>query len=99
MTERAAGNGGGDAMTGDDAFFDDDFCLANGLGGETLTIPSANPKNFYQAISDTDPARIRSKPTSTPSGSQAAMRPCGSCRAHPTASTAQPPSSTYRTPP
>ena len=53
MTERAAGNGGGDAMTDDDAFFDDDFCLANGLGGEALTIPSANPKNFHQAISDT----------------------------------------------
>ena len=54
MTERAAGNGGGDAMTDGDAFFDDDFCLANGLGGEPLTIPSANPKNFHQAISDTD---------------------------------------------
>ncbi len=39
-------------MTDDDAVYDDDFCLANGLGGEALTIPSANPKNFHQAISD-----------------------------------------------
>ena len=41
-------------MTDDDAVYDDDFCLANGLAGEALTIPSANPKNFHQAISDTD---------------------------------------------
>ena len=41
-------------MIDDDAVYDDDFCLANGLGGEALTIPSANPKNFHQAISDTD---------------------------------------------
>ena len=41
-------------MTDDDAVYDDDFCLANGLGGEALTIPSANPTNFHQAISDTD---------------------------------------------
>ena len=41
-------------MTDDDAVHDDDFCLANGLAGEALTIPSANPKNFHQAISDTD---------------------------------------------
>ena len=41
-------------MIDDDAVYDDDFCLANGLGGEALAIPSANPKNFHQAISDTD---------------------------------------------
>ena len=41
-------------MTDDDAIHDDDFCLANGLAGEALTIPSANPRNFHQAISDTD---------------------------------------------
>ena len=41
-------------MIDDDAVYDDDFCLANGLAGEALTIPSANPKNFHQAISDTD---------------------------------------------
>ena len=41
-------------MTDDDAIHDDDFCLANGLAGETLTIPSANPRNFHQAISDND---------------------------------------------
>ena len=41
-------------MTDDDAVHDDDFCLANGLGGEALTIPSANPTNFHQAISGTD---------------------------------------------
>ena len=35
------------------AVYDDSFRLANGLVGEALTIPSANPKNFYQAISDT----------------------------------------------
>ena len=39
-------------MTDDEAVYDDGFCLANGLGGEALTIPSANPKNFHQAISD-----------------------------------------------
>ena len=42
------------AVTDDDAVYDDDFCLANGLAGEALTIPSANPKNFHQAISHTD---------------------------------------------
>ena len=41
-------------MIDDDAVYDDDFRLANGLAGEALTIPSANPKNFHQAISDTD---------------------------------------------
>ena len=35
------------------AVYEDDFCLDNGLVGEALTISSANPKNFYQAISDT----------------------------------------------
>ncbi|MXZ79460.1 MAG: prolyl oligopeptidase family serine peptidase [Acidimicrobiia bacterium] len=35
------------------AVYDDSFRLANGLVGEALTIASANPKNFYQAISDT----------------------------------------------
>ena len=39
--------------TGDDAIHRDDFRLANGLGGEALTIPSANPRNFHQAISHT----------------------------------------------
>ena len=34
-------------MTDDDAVYDDDFCLANGLAGEALTIPSANPKNQF----------------------------------------------------
>ncbi len=38
----------------DDDFYDDDYCLPNGLSGEALAIPSANPKNFFQAISDTD---------------------------------------------
>ena len=41
-------------MIDDDAVYDDDFCLANGLAGEALTIPSANPTNLHQAISDTD---------------------------------------------
>ncbi|WP_419554566.1 dienelactone hydrolase family protein [Candidatus Poriferisodalis sp.] len=45
-------------MTDDEAvyddFYDDDFCLTNGLVGEALAIPSASPKNFFQAISDTD---------------------------------------------
>ena len=54
MTEGAAGTSGGDAMTEDGAVCDDDFRLADGVGGEALTIPSANPKNFHQAISDTD---------------------------------------------
>ena len=40
-------------VTDDDAIFDDGFRLANGLRGEALTIPSANPRNFHQAISDT----------------------------------------------
>ncbi len=40
-------------MDDDGAVYDDDFCLANGMVGEALTIPSANPKNFYQANSDT----------------------------------------------
>lgn len=39
--------------TDDAAIHNDDFRLANGLGGEALTIPSANPRNFHQAISDT----------------------------------------------
>ena len=37
----------------DDAISGDGFRLANGLAGEALTIPSANPVNFHQAISDT----------------------------------------------
>lgn len=36
---------------GDDAIFGDDFRLDNGLAGEALTIPSANPRNFHEAIS------------------------------------------------
>ena len=44
----------------DDAAYDDDFRLANGLAGEALTIPSANPKNFHQAILDTDGSDSRS---------------------------------------
>ena len=40
-------------MTDDDAIYRDDYRLANGLAGEALTIPSANPRNFHQAISDT----------------------------------------------
>ncbi len=40
-------------MDYDGAVYEDDFCLENGLAGEALTIPSANPKNFHQAISDT----------------------------------------------
>ncbi len=39
-------------MTDDDAIYEDGFRLANGLAGEALTIPSANPRNFHQAISD-----------------------------------------------
>ena len=39
--------------TDDAAIHNDDFRLANGLGGEALTIPSANPRNFHQAVSDT----------------------------------------------
>ncbi len=39
--------------TGDDAIHRDEFRLANGLAGEALTIPSANPRNFHQAISHT----------------------------------------------
>ncbi|MCE2512274.1 MAG: dienelactone hydrolase family protein, partial [Acidimicrobiia bacterium] len=39
--------------TDDDAVHSDDFRLANGLTGEALTVPSANPRNFHQAISDT----------------------------------------------
>lgn len=39
--------------TDDAAIHNDDFRLANGLSGEALTIPSANPRNFHQAISDT----------------------------------------------
>ncbi|MCY4423003.1 MAG: dienelactone hydrolase family protein [Acidimicrobiaceae bacterium] len=41
-------------MTHDDAIHDDGFRLDNGLAGEALTIPSANPRNFHQAISETD---------------------------------------------
>ncbi|MCY3643495.1 MAG: dienelactone hydrolase family protein [Acidimicrobiaceae bacterium] len=40
-------------MSGDDAIYRDDYRLANGLAGEALTVPSANPRNFHQAISDT----------------------------------------------
>ena len=54
MTEGAPGAEGGGAVIDDGAVYDDDFCLANGLGGEALTIASANPTNFHQAISDTD---------------------------------------------
>ena len=54
MTDGAPSAVEGDAVIDDDAFYDNDFCLANGLGGEALTIPSANPTNFHQAISDTD---------------------------------------------
>ena len=39
--------------TDDDAIRRDDYRLANGLAGEALTIPSANPRNFHQAISHT----------------------------------------------
>jgi hypothetical protein len=39
--------------TDDAAIHNDDFRLADGLGGEALTVPSANPRNFHQAISDT----------------------------------------------
>lgn len=41
-------------MTDDDAIYEDGFRLVNGLTGEALTIPSANPRNFHQAISDPD---------------------------------------------
>lgn len=41
-------------MTDDDAIYEDGFRLANGLAGEALTIPSANPRNFHQAVSDPD---------------------------------------------
>ena len=40
-------------MTEDGAVYEDNFCLENGLAGEALTISSANPENFYQAIFDT----------------------------------------------
>ena len=40
-------------MTEDDAIHDDGFRLDNGLTGEALTIRSANPRNFHQAISET----------------------------------------------
>ena len=53
-------------MIDDDAVYDDDFCLANGLAGEALTIPSANPTNFHQAISDTDGASIAGRPDLVP---------------------------------
>ena len=36
-----------------DAVYDDDYRLVNGRAGEALTIRSANPTNFHQAISDT----------------------------------------------
>ncbi len=36
-----------------EAVYEDGFSLDKGLVGEALTIPSANPRNFYQAISDT----------------------------------------------
>ena len=41
-------------MTDDQAVYDVDFRLSNGLTGEALAILSANPKNFHQAISDTN---------------------------------------------
>ncbi len=41
-------------MADDDAIYDDGFRLDSGLAGEALTIPSANPRNFHQAISETD---------------------------------------------
>ena len=73
----APGAEGGDAVTDDDAIYDDDFCLTNGLTGEALTIPSANPKNFHQAISHTDamppqtarinPVGVRQRPIAGPS--------------------------------
>jgi len=37
----------------EDAVYDDDYRLVNGRRGEALTIRSANPANFHQAISDT----------------------------------------------
>ena len=40
-------------MTEADAIHDDAYRLANGLAGEALTVPSANPRNFHQAISGT----------------------------------------------
>ena len=36
-----------------DAVYDDGYRLVNGRAGEALTIRSANPTNFHQAISDT----------------------------------------------
>ena len=39
-------------MTEADAIHDDAYRLANGVAGEALTVPSANPRNFHQAISD-----------------------------------------------
>ena len=36
-----------------DAIHEDSFRLASGLGGVPLTVPSANPRNFHQAISGT----------------------------------------------
>lgn len=34
------------------AYFDDVTGLGNGIGGETLHIATANPKSFFQAISE-----------------------------------------------
>ena len=54
MNEARSPYPAGHSMETDDAaIHNDDFRLANGLGGEALTIPSANPRNFHQAISDT----------------------------------------------
>ena len=39
-------------MTEADAIHDDAYRLTNGVAGEALTVPSANPRNFHQAISD-----------------------------------------------
>ena len=43
----------GNRASGDEAIFDEGFRLANGLAGEALTVASANPVNFHQAIADT----------------------------------------------
>ncbi|WP_419930905.1 dienelactone hydrolase family protein [Candidatus Poriferisodalis sp.] len=37
-----------------DAVYEDDHRLVNGRAGEALTVPSANPTNFHQAISEPD---------------------------------------------
>jgi dienelactone hydrolase len=40
------------AMSGTERFRDRDVVFANGVRGETLEIPSANPLNYWQAISE-----------------------------------------------